>query len=155
MQDPASIRTWLLHDHTRLDKLFSQLLNAVEGADDPTISSVWSEFETGLLAHFDAEESHLFPLLAGDYPREVEAAQRQHSQIRALVAELGVRADLRTIRLDVAEELIRQLQKHAEFEDKTVYTWAEAALSAPQQTSMLERFKKPARTPLPGASKKR
>lgn len=155
MHDAASIRAWLTHDHTRLNKLFSQLLDAVEGADDPTISTVWSEFETGLLAHFDAEESHLFPRLAGDYPREVETAQRQHSQIRALVAELGVRADLRTIRLDVAEELIRKLQKHAEFEDKTVYTWAEAALSAPERNRMLERFRKPTRTPLPGATKER
>jgi hemerythrin len=155
MSDPSVIRTWLAHDHTRLDKLFSQLLEAAEGADAPTISSVWTEFESGLLAHFDAEESHLFPLLVDDYPNEVERAQREHARIRSLVAELGVRADLHTIRLDIAEELVGQLQKHAEFEDETVYAWAAAALSEPEQKSMLERFKTLARTPRPGATKPR
>ncbi len=140
MPDAAPIRKQLCDDHERLDKLFAELLDAVEGADAPTISRTWTEFETGLLAHFDAEESQVFPLLSADHAAEVEVAQRQHAHIRRLVAELGVRADLQTIRLEVAQELIRRLREHAHYEDVTVYCWAEEMPGSGQRASMIQQL---------------
>ncbi len=140
MPDAVSIRKQMCDDHERLNRLFSELLDAVEGADAPTISRTWTEFETGLLAHFDAEESQVFPLLSADHAAEVEVAQRQHAHIRRLVADLGVRADLQTIRLDIAQELITKLREHAHYEDVTVYGWAEEVVASEQRASMLQQL---------------
>jgi hemerythrin superfamily protein len=122
----TNLHTLLTHDHERLDALFCELENAVDGADQPTIQRGWGEFERGLLAHFEAEERLLFPLLEVEHPAEVRRAQEDHERIRALLADLGVRTDLHLLRKDVAAELLTRLRDHAAWEDRTLYPWAAA-----------------------------
>jgi hemerythrin-like domain-containing protein len=134
----TDIHTLLSTDHERLDRIFCELENAVDGADQPTIQRGWDALERGLLAHLEAEEQLLFPLLAAEHPEEVRRAAREHQRIRALLSDLGVRADLHLLRKDVAAELLDQLRKHAAWEDKTVYPWAMAKASEPVRRSLRE-----------------
>ena len=115
----------LAGDHQRLDQIFRELENAVEGADQPTIQHDWGDFERGVLTHFEAEERLIFPLLESEHPAEVERAKKDHELVRTLLANLGVRADLHLLRKDVADELIARLREHAEWEDRTLYPWAQ------------------------------
>ena len=127
----------LADDHVRLERLFAELENAVENADSPTIQRVWTDFERGLAAHFDAEERFIFPALRAAHADDVAALEAEHAEIRKLVADLGVRTDLRTLRRDVADELVRKLRAHAEREDATVYPWI-GEISEP---GLLERLR--------------
>lgn len=136
-----NLHVWLKQDHERLDRLFQALLDAVEAGDQPTVSLVWADFERGLLAHLDAEETHLFPLLQADHPETIASLCLEHANIRHLLAELGISADLHTLRQDVAEQLVELLRAHAELEDQTLYPWAERAASADSKRSVLDALK--------------
>jgi hemerythrin superfamily protein len=128
----------LTSDHQRLEQLFRELENAVEGVDQPTIQRDWTEFERGLLAHFEAEERLLFPLLESEHAPEVERAKTDHEAVRALLANLGVRTDLHLLRKDVANELIARLREHGEWEDRTLYPWAQRKASEETRRSLRE-----------------
>ena len=128
----------LTRDHQRLEQLCRELGNAVEGADQPTIQRDWTDFERGLLAHFEAEERLIFPLLESEHAPEVERAKQDHERLRALLANLGVRTDLHLLRKDVADELIARLREHAEWEDGTLYPWAQSRASEETRGSLRE-----------------
>src|SRR5512138_3536690 len=98
---------WTLEqDHKRLEALMTDLMNAVDGIDQPTLQKVWAEFEAGLLSHLDAEEKYLLPRFEAESPGVVREIRAEHEQIRRLVAELGVATDLHLLRKTVAEDLI-------------------------------------------------
>jgi hemerythrin superfamily protein len=148
----AQIQEELRADHTRLEALFGELVDTVEGADEPTIQQMWSRFESGLLAHFDAEERYILPLLEKDHAAEVQGIEEEHDRIRRLVAELGVRADLHTLRKDVVDELIATLRAHAEREDRTLYPLADAAADAETRLKALDFLRREAKRRLEGVS---
>ena len=134
----GDVHVLLTGDHQRLEKLFRELSNAVEAADQPTIQRDWTDFERALLAHFEAEERLIFPLLESEHPAEVERAKGEHENVRALLASLGVRTDLHLLRKDVADELIARLREHAEWEDRTLYPWAQRRASEETRRSLRE-----------------
>ena len=136
--DSGDIHRALASDHERLDQLFRELENAVEGADQPTIQRDWTDFERGVLAHFEAEERLIFPLLEIEHAPEVKRAKEDHERVRALLAILGVRTDLHLLRKEVADELIARLREHAEWEDRTLYPWAQSKASEETRRSLRE-----------------
>lgn len=134
---PERLTELLLDDHAELQRLFAELRNAVEGADDATISSVWTEFERRLESHMDAEERFLLPRLERSHAVEVRRIRQEHALLRALVAELGIRADLRTLRKEVADALVAALEQHARFEEQSVYAWADRELAPSARSGLL------------------
>lgn len=129
-------------DHVELVALFEQLRNTVEGADAPTIQRIWADFEERLLAHMDGEEEFLLPELEARHPDEVVHTREDHARIRALLIELGIRADLHVLRKSSADALVTLLKEHAGREDRTLYAWADAEVSHERRTSLLERLRK-------------
>ena len=121
----TTITETLRDDHERLEELFDELAYAVDGADSATIQRVWSRFEHALMAHLDAEERHLMPAIERGHADDVRRTRAEHESIRRLVQELGVRADIHTLRKEVADELITTLRRHADWEEETVYRWAD------------------------------
>ena len=134
----GDLHVLLTRDHQRLEQLFRELENAVEGADQPTIQRDWTDFERALLAHFEAEERLIFPLLESEHAAEIERAKEDHERVRALLADLGLRADLHLLRKDVAVELLGRLREHAEWEDRTLYPWAQSRASEETRRSIRE-----------------
>ena len=135
----------LLADHERLERLFSDLLNAAEGADQPTLQRVWTEFESGLLAHLDAEEQYLLPHFEKTDPDVAGTVRADHERIRKAIAGLGVSTDLHLLRLDVAEELIRTLREHAALETRSLYAWAERSVEEEDKAVILEALAREAK----------
>jgi hypothetical protein len=119
--DRTSLRELMNEDHTRLEQLFQALLDAAEGADQPTLQRIWGDFERGLITHLVAEERYLLPLVETEYPVDAQRLRREHAKIRALVADLGVKTDLHLLRKDKAAELVELLRSHARWEDATLY----------------------------------
>lgn len=131
----ASLHALLTADHERLDHLLQELSDAAEGADQPTLREVWSRFEGGLLAHLDAEEEYLLPVLEPSEPEMVRQVRDEHAAIRHLVSELGVTTDLHMLRKEVADNLVRSLRDHAAYEDRTLYHRADDVLSDDNRAS--------------------
>ena len=119
------IRDRLFSEHARLQGLLQQLLDAAEGANDPTLVDVWGDFESTLLTHLEAEEQYLFPRFEEEHPDETAQLRATHQRIRELVSELGVRADLHTLRLETVRALCDELRAHAQEEDRFFYRWAD------------------------------
>jgi hemerythrin-like domain-containing protein len=129
--DSISVR--FRRDHRALLDTFNELENAVEGADQGTISRVWTEFERALDRHLDAEEQLILPCLEKKHPAEVKEIRREHAEIRKLLGDLGIRADLNTLRADVADALVQKLEEHAAREESGIYAWADAEIPAPRK----------------------
>lgn len=128
----------LTEDHRRLEALFTSLLNAADGADQPTLQKIWAEFEAGLLAHLDAEEQYLLPHFEKQAPDAVREIRKEHEQIRRLITELGVRTDLHLLRKYAAEELIQTLREHAARETHSLYPWAEQSTNEQDKVIIVE-----------------
>jgi hemerythrin-like domain-containing protein len=134
-----SISMRFRRDHRALLREFDELRNAVDGADQATVARVWTCFERALSRHLDAEEEHILPQLAAKHPVEVKAIQDEHREIRHLLNELGIAADLRTLRADVAHAFVQKLEEHAAREESGIYAWADSEL-VPHHPRILERL---------------
>jgi hypothetical protein len=139
------LREELVNEHARLDQALNDLACAAESADANELLRAWSELEADLLELLDFEERELFPLVEPFHAEGTGASSREHERIRKLVADLGIRADLHTLRKDVVDGLVETLRQHAEHEDRTVYHWLEE--NAPEDTRrhLLGLFVKTAR----------
>ncbi len=118
------VRKRLDQDHEELRQL---LLRLTQDARDPSgnaLRSTWNELERRLLAHLEAEEQYLLPLVEGSHPAQVDCTRSEHAQIRRLVSELGLAIELHAAREPMIGELIRTLDEHAEREDRTLYRFA-------------------------------
>lgn len=135
-----TLHEWLREDHRRLERLFQELENAVECANDPTIRATWTEFERGVTTHLETEERELFPALQERHPEEIARLQRDHDRIRKLILDLGIAADLHTLRKDVADELVGALREHAAREDQTLYPWAQAEVDSAAHRSIIDKL---------------
>jgi hemerythrin len=128
------VQAKLDQDHRELGEL---LLRLAQDARDPSGSALratWNELERRLLAHLEAEEQYLLPLVEAGHPAQVDCTRSEHAQIRQLVSELGVAIELHAAREPMVSELIRTLDEHAEREDRTLYRFAgEKASVAVQQ----------------------
>jgi hemerythrin-like domain-containing protein len=139
-QDPSEIRTVLLCDHRRLDTLLRKLVAAFEANDREDVQTLWTEFETGLTAHLDAEEEVLLPVLRSTSPDEAQAILADHDRFRARLTELGAGIDLHIVRLETARAFAFELLGHATREDRALYRFADAHLSAPERAALLAKF---------------
>jgi len=144
----SNLREELLYQHAWLEQALNDLAFAAEAADDTALRGAWSEVERGLLRHIDFEERELFPLIAPFHAAGVDALRGDHDRIRKLVADLGVRADLHTLRKDTVDALVESLRRHAEHEDRTLYHWVEEQAPEDTRRHLLSLFAKTARADL-------
>lgn len=136
-EDKALLRDRLLDDHTRLNGLLTRLLAAFEANDREDMATLWTQLDTGLAAHMDAEEKYLLPVLARTEPAEARDIIAEHADIRSRMLDLGMRVDLHTIRLDAGKELIDLLREHASKEDEILYGFADQHIDAETRGSVL------------------
>jgi hemerythrin superfamily protein len=134
---PGPIREAFLADHRRLEALVDQLLVAFEADDREAIAKLWTQVESGLLAHFEAEETHLIPELLRRSDRGARVIIGEHQHLRARLAELGVGVDLHLVRLEAARHFVDELRAHARNEDRLLYSWADDQLDDDAQLATI------------------
>ena len=123
----ASLGQQLRDDHARLDRVFEQLLQAAERGDQAALSEMWADFESGLLAHFEAEEKHLFPLIERAHPEEILALREEHARMRGMLSEVAGPGASPTLSPKAAAGFVSTVRKHAKREDGLVYCLADIA----------------------------
>jgi hemerythrin-like domain-containing protein len=143
---PEAIREGFLADHRRLEALVEDLLSAFERDDRDAVARLWTALESGLLAHFEAEETHLLPELLRKSERDARVIIGEHRHLRSRLTELGVGIDLHLVRLEMARHFVDELRAHARNEDRLLYRWADEHLGEPEQRAMLEALTPLART---------
>jgi hemerythrin superfamily protein len=114
----------LLSDHQRLDALFVRLLDDVHCGDWTVCQGTWSRFERQLLQHLETEETFLLPIFGHEYPEETAELRNEHANIRCLLADMGVRLELHSVREQHVQRFIESLQGHAAREEALLYRWA-------------------------------
>lgn len=131
------LRERLARDHERLDQVFEQLLAALRADAREDVLRLWTLFDDGLCRHMALEEQYLLPELERQEPREAAWIARDHADMRAKLAELGVGIDLHQVPAELVADFIDELRQHALREDAIAYRWSEAeghlAPSARQQ----------------------
>lgn len=142
------VSTKLVEDHQTLDALLGQLAEEAQCSNRPALQATWSDFEKRLIAHIDAEERYLLPLIEADHPREVAQTRRDHIQIRDLIAELGLAVELHTAREPDIRRLIDLLRAHAKHEEAALYTLAGDKASSSVEHSISSTLKAVVRSAL-------
>lgn len=132
------IRDRFLADHERLDAALARLLAAFEANDQEDVARTWVEFESGLIAHLEAEETHLIPALHWASERAARVVVAEHTHIRARLTDLGAGIDLHVVRLDSVRSFIDELRAHAQSEERLLYRWGDEHLHAPDRTLLLD-----------------
>jgi hemerythrin superfamily protein len=130
-----------MRDHAELIELIRKLVAAFEANARDDMASSWTELEVRLTAHLDAEEKHLFPLLAEREPEYVRVLLAEHARFRRELLDLGVRVDLHTIRMEATNEFIDLLGDHARREDELLYRWADEHATATQRDAVLANIR--------------
>lgn len=130
------LQAFMARDHEELDRLFEALLAALQADARGDARRLWATFEDGLCRHMELEEAQLLPLMHERDPREVDALLREHDEIRAMLAELGVGVDLHEIRVQTVSDFIDQLRRHAIREDAIAYRWAQENVPAARQEAV-------------------
>jgi hemerythrin-like domain-containing protein len=130
---PEGLRALLARDHRELDQLFDALPNALRADAREDALRLWAAFDDGLCRHMALEERHILPVLGQQDAEEVARLSREHDEIRAKLAELGVDVDLHTISAQMVSDFIGQLRSHAQREEALAYRWAEANLPVAEQ----------------------
>jgi hemerythrin-like domain-containing protein len=120
-----NVRESLGSDHDAINLRLSDLANAVEGADFPTILRVFREVDRGLRAHIDGEERYLFEHFEDRYPDVLRELREDHDRFRRALDELMIQTELHTLRKERIDELVTELRAHAAKENRTLYEWAE------------------------------
>ena len=108
----------LAEHHRRLEDLFEGFQASAANRDGGA-GELFAEFESALVAHFEAEELHLFPLLEPEFPEEILALREEHELMRRQISQLGTdHGDLDT---ETTAALAKRLHRHAEREDNMLY----------------------------------
>jgi len=118
-------RAALLLEHERLDGRMHDLARMVDAGDAAAVVPTFRAFERTLLEHLAYEEKELLPAFADLDAREADGIRAEHAAIRARVDELGMRAELHTLRASDVHALIAALRDHAAREEAVFYGWVE------------------------------
>ena len=141
--DPATddLRTLLGREHTYLNALFENIVDAFDTNNSSWCAECFGELEQRLEGHMRLEEEQIFPGLQRVDPVEADALREQHARIRTQLASLAVGVDLHTAQATAIHDLVRVLREHASREDALAYRWADANLDAPSHAKLQTRVR--------------
>jgi iron-sulfur cluster repair protein YtfE (RIC family) len=120
------LRQQMLEDHEQLSSTLGRLLAARGAPQTPDLQQLWAHFEAGLLAHFEAEEQHLLPLLVAEHGDEAVALRMEHAAFRELLAEIAGASPEPNLDSPALAQLASRLQRHAQRENELLYAIAES-----------------------------
>jgi polyisoprenoid-binding protein YceI/hemerythrin superfamily protein len=119
-----SIRTILRSDHQRLEESFRPIVGAAHDHDPSDLHEAWQIFERQLLAHLNAEETHLLPVFSKSEPKQAAELLDEHARIRERAMALAIDLDLHCLQPEQVKTFVDELRAHAAREELVLYPWA-------------------------------
>jgi iron-sulfur cluster repair protein YtfE (RIC family) len=132
MSSPAQI----LPDHHRhCDELFAAAEEAALRGDWDAAGPAFERFNAQMIAHFDAEETLLFPAFetaTGSSAGPTRVMRYEHDQMRGLLAQMAAACEARDSRGygGDAETLLMLMQQHNMKEEHILYPMCDQSLGA-------------------------
>jgi hypothetical protein len=131
----------MLSEHHREIDVACMSLRAAACADDPLdVIAKYRALEHAVNEHMAAEEEVILQTYATIAPVDAAAIRDTHQQLRQLLYQLGIEAELHCIRLEAVDQLIATLRAHAAHEDREMYPWAQMALPPNNQRALVARI---------------
>ncbi len=124
--DLSATAKYLQAEHAAFSARFDDLCERARSGDWRIVDEVWDGFVRDVEAHFNFEESAVFPLLRVSSSGGATVTQRlldQHGEIRRRLAELGVGIQLHCVDEGVIAALVANLREHAATENEQLYPW--------------------------------
>ena len=137
-----NVRQSLGSDHKAIDERLSDLANAVDGADFPTILQVFRDVDRGLRAHMYGEEHYLFEHFEESHPQDIRALRQEHDRFHRKLDELMIQTELHILRKESIDALVSELRSHAAKENDTLYKWADEPLHEAQRDALFAFLEK-------------
>ncbi len=141
----AGPRAWFTADHRDCDAHWAAVEAAVDAGQDP--ATPWADFDRSMRRHFEMEEQVLFPAFeneTGMTHGPTAVMRHEHAQMRALLDQMGRRADGRdwSALLDEGDTLMMLVQQHNMKEEGMLYPMMEMHLGHVWrlQVPKLERY---------------
>ena len=131
-----------------MDALMARVLEAFADNDRELVATLWHEFDAGILAHLEAEEKFMIPILLRVCERDARILIQEHKHIRTQLVELGIGVDLHLVRLESARSFISELHAHSLHEDTLLYRRADAELGDEERQSVFAALAENLRTRL-------
>jgi iron-sulfur cluster repair protein YtfE (RIC family) len=129
-----SLPTEILPDHhRRCDELFAAAEDAALRDDWAAAAPAFEHFNAQMIAHFDAEETLLFPAFeaaTGMRAGPTQMMRHEHDQMRGLLAQLAAACDAQDSRGygGAAETLLMLMQQHNMKEENILYPMCDQSL---------------------------
>lgn len=114
----------LLDQHKRMEALIERLRHDIHCGDWGLCQATWNQFERYLVDHLETEERYLLPIFEREHAEDSAALREDHANIRGLLADIGIRLELHTVREQHFRRFIELLKKHAAREEALLYRWA-------------------------------
>jgi hemerythrin-like domain-containing protein len=131
-----NLPTQILPDHHRhCDNLFVAAEDAVQRGDWAAAAAAFGRFHDQMKAHFEAEESLLFPAFesaTGMSGGPTQMMRYEHQQMRALLSQLAAACVAHDADgyAGAAETLLTLMQQHNMKEENILYPMCDQALGA-------------------------
>jgi hemerythrin-like domain-containing protein len=135
-----NLPTSILPDHHRhCDNLFVVAEESAQRGDWAAAMPAFEHFRNQMNAHFEAEESLLFPAFeasTGMSHGPTEMMRHEHEQMRALLSQLAKACEANDgeAYAGVAETLLMLMQQHNMKEENILYPMCDQALGAEAET---------------------
>lgn len=136
-----AVHDTMLHDHSRIEQLLDEVLEAANADDRDRLRKQWLRLEAVLLAHFDTEELYMIPGLSKHDPARAAQILEDHARIRDVIGKVGVGLELHAVRAAHLAELSRRVREHARDEEVDFYRWADEALPESTRAAVRARVK--------------
>lgn len=122
--------------HREIEEACLALLGACYAGDPGDLARRWAEIEHQLYDHMMAEEHFLFPAYQHDEPDDAHVLRDQHARLREQALEVGVAAELHTVRREQIEAFVAALRAHGQCEEASLYPWADRHLAEGERHRM-------------------
>uniref|UniRef100_Q47HC9 Hemerythrin HHE cation binding region n=1 Tax=Dechloromonas aromatica (strain RCB) TaxID=159087 RepID=Q47HC9_DECAR len=140
----TTIRSYMTDDHRHCDDLFAEAEQAVGKGNLDLAQATFGHFRSAVLAHFNTEETTLFPTFeakTGMTMGPTQVMRMEHGQMRALMEEAAdaLKAGKTEDYLGLADTLLIMVQQHNMKEENMLYPMCDQHLSA-ELPAILERL---------------
>jgi hemerythrin superfamily protein len=115
--------------HREIEEACLALLGACRAGHFSDLARRWGEIEHLLYDHMMAEEHFLFSVYQHDEPETAQDLRDQHARLRDQALEIGVAAQLRTVRTEQIQAFVAALRAHGACEEASLYHWADRHLA--------------------------
>lgn len=138
-----TVNEFMTKDHRSCDDQFANLENIVDQGNFETSKSMFEEFNSHMIKHFDMEEKVMFPKFnesAGPGCNPTTVMINEHDQMRALLGKMESALNNKDKEsfLGLSENLVFVMQQHNMKEEQIMYNLVDNSLDSQE---IIEKMK--------------